>query len=144
MAKTPINQRRLVMISKLILVVLALVSLLFAGWAGAAAFADTASPVSSLAMMGMMGYVFHAAVIFIALTFPVQIRRALTLLLLVWHVPETTLIAGFGMGVPDDQRIVGIAIHAGFSVLALLSWYLAKDESAAVSEQISPAVPAGS
>jgi len=52
----------------------------------------------------------------------------LTLLLLVWHVPETLLIAAFGMGTPDENQFSGIAIHSGFSLLALLSWYLAKDE----------------
>ena len=113
------------MFSNIILVVLALVSLLFGGWAGVSAFADTTAPLSSLAMMGMMGYLFHAAVILLALTLPAEIRKKLTLLLLVWHIPEATLIAMFGMGVPD--RVVGVAIHGGFAALALLSWYLAKD-----------------
>jgi hypothetical protein len=120
------------MFSNVILVVLALVSLLFGGWAGVSAFADTAAPLSSLAMMGMMGYLFHAAVILLALTLPTDIRKKLTLLLLVWHVPEATLIAIFGMGVPD--RAVGVAIHAGFATLALLSWYLVKDAHATATE----------
>ena len=34
-----------------------------------------------------------------SLTFPVQVRRVLTLLLLVWHVPEAILIATQGMGI---------------------------------------------
>ena len=58
-----------------------------------------------------------------------DVRRTLTLLL-VWHVPETLLIATFGMGIPADQQPVGIAIHAGFSILALVSWYLAREAPA--------------
>ena len=116
------------MISKLILVFLGVVSLIFGGWAGMAAFGDTTQMTSTLGMMGMLGYLFHSAVIFVSLTFPVQVRKVLTLLLLIWHVPETILIATQGMGIPEDGRFVGMAIHAGFSVLALLSWYLAKDE----------------
>lgn len=120
------------MVSKLILVFLGLVSLFFAGWAGVTAFEDTTLPISSLGMMGMMGYLFHAVVIFASLTFPLQVRRVLTLLILVWHVPEAILIAAFGMGVPEDTQISGVAIHTSYCILALLSWYLAKP--AAVSE----------
>ena len=69
---------------------------------------------------------FHSAVIFASLTFPVQVRRVLTLLLLCWHVPEAIRIASLGMGIPEDGQLVGVAIHAGFSALALLSWYFAK------------------
>jgi hypothetical protein len=40
---------------------------------------------------------------------------------------DTSLpISTLGMGIPEDGRFVGIAIHIGFSALALLSWYLAK------------------
>ena len=117
------------MISKLILVVLGVMSLVFGGWAGMVAFGDTTQMTSTLGMMGMLGYLFHSAVIFMSLTFPVQVRRVLTLLLLVWHVPEAILIATQGMGIPEDGQVVGIAIHAGFSVLALLSLYLAKDQA---------------
>lgn len=114
------------MASKLILVLLGLMSLLFGGWAGVTAFEDTTLPISTLGMMGMLGYLFHSAVIFASLTFEVQVRRVLTLLLLCWHVPEAILIVSFGMGIPEDGQFVGVAIHAGFSALALLSWYLAK------------------
>ena len=116
------------MISKLILIVLGIAGLLFGGWAGFLALEDTTTIVSTLGLMGMMGYLFHSAVIFASLTFPVDIRRKLTLLLLVWHVPETLLIATLGMGIPEENQLSGIAIHTTFSLLALLSWYLAKDE----------------
>jgi len=116
------------MISKLILIVLALAGLMFGGWAGFLAFTDTEELVSTLGLMGMMGYLFHSTVIFASLTFPVDVRRKLTLLLLVWHVPETLLIATFGMGIPQEDQLSGIVIHSSFSLLALLSWYLAKDE----------------
>jgi len=116
------------MISKLILIVLALAGLMFGGWAGFLAFTDTEELVSTLGLMGMMGYLFHSTVIFASLTFPVDVRRNLTLLLLVWHVPETLLIATFGMGIPQEDQLSGIVIHSSFSLLALLSWYLAKDE----------------
>ena len=86
-------------------------------------------------MMGALGYLFHAAVIFTSLTFPVQIRRVLTLLLLVWHVPEAILIAAFGMGIPQDTRPAGIAIHSGFALLALLSWYLAREPRPAIGRE---------
>lgn len=36
------------------------------------------------------------------------------------------------MGIPEDGRFVGVVMHAGFSALALLSWYLAR--AAEVSE----------
>ena len=45
---------------------------------------------------------------------------------LCWHVPEAIRIASLGMGIPEDGQLVGVAIHAGFSALALLSWYFAK------------------
>lgn len=126
------------MASKIILVFLGLVSLMLGGWAGVTAFADTTLPISALGMMGMMGYLFHSAVIFTSLTFPVQVRRVLTLLLLCWHVPETILIATLGMGIPADEQSVGVGIHTGFSVLALVSWYLAKpaEESDVVQEGV--------
>ncbi len=115
------------MISKIILVLLGVTSLVFGGWAGVTAFEDTTLPISTFGMMGMMGYLFHSAVIFTSLTFSVQVRRVLTLLLLCWHVPETILIMTLGMGIPEDGQMVGVVIHAGFSALALLSWYLAKE-----------------
>jgi len=114
------------MISKLILIALGLMGLLFGGWAGFLAFENTTTMVSTLGLMGMMGYLFHSSVIFVSLTFPVDIRRKLTLLLLIWHIPETLLIAIFGMGIPEESQLSGIAIHSGISLLALLSWYLAK------------------
>jgi hypothetical protein len=80
-------------------------------------------------MMGMLGYLFHSAVIFTSLGFPIQVRRVLTLLILLWYVPEAILIATLGMGIPADGQFVGVTIHASFSALALLSWYLAKDEN---------------
>ena len=113
---------------KLILISLGTLSLVFAAWAGIAAFEDTTLPISALAMMGMMGYIFHSAVIFTMLRFSVQVRRILTLLLLIWHVPEALLIASFGMGVPDG-RLVGVLFHGLFTLLALLSWYLEKDKT---------------
>ena len=113
------------MISNAILVALGVIGLVFGSWAGLQAFADTTQPISTLGMMGMFGYLFHSAVIFTALTFPVPVRRVLTLLLLLWHVPEALLIATLGMGIPPDGRVVGVAIHAGFAAFALLSWYLA-------------------
>lgn len=113
--------------SKIILIFLALLSLVFSAWAGMAAFEDTSSPVSALAMMGMMGYIFHSAVILLMLSFAVQVRRSLTLLLLIWHIPEAILIAGFGMGVPEG-RMIGVLFHSAFSLLALLSWYLERDK----------------
>lgn len=114
--------------SKLILMLLGLLSLFFGSWAGAEAFKDTAQPISTMALMGMMGYLFHALVIFMSLTFPAGIRRKLTLLILAWHIPETILIAIFGMGIPEDTQLSGIVIHSTFSGLALLSWYLDKKE----------------
>lgn len=103
---------------------------MFGSWAGVAAFEDTTSLVSTMGMMGMMGYLFHSAVIFTSLRFSVEVRKTLTLLLLVWHVPETILIATFGMGIPETEQPMGIAIHASYSILALLSWYLAKEKQA--------------
>jgi len=116
------------MISKLILIVLGVLSLLFGAWAGVEAFKDTTLPISTMALMGMMGYLFHSIIIFMSLSFPVQIRRKITLLLLVWHIPETILIAVFGMGIPEDIQSSGILIHATFSVLAVASWYFAKKD----------------
>ena len=115
------------MISKIILILLGILSLGFGAWAGVEAFKDTSAPISTMALMGMMGYLFHAAIIFMSITFPVEIRRKITLLLLLWHIPETILIATFGMGIPEDVQPSGIAIHAGFSGLALLSWYLSRE-----------------
>lgn len=116
------------MISKSILILLGLLALSFGGWAANIAFADINAPISTMALMGMMGYLFHAAIIFIALTFPVEIRRKITLLLLLWHIPETLLIAVYGMGIPKDIQTSGIIIHGAFSIFAFLSWYLAADE----------------
>lgn len=120
------------MISKLILILLGVLSLLFGAWAGSQAFADTTQMLSTMGLMGMMGYLFHSTVIFTSITFPVQVRRIITLLLLVWHIPETLLIAMFGMGIPEDVQPVGVAIHASFSLLALLSWYLARNEQESI------------
>ncbi len=116
------------MISKLILVLLGVASLVFGSWAAWIALSDTTALTSTLGMMGALGYLFHSAVIFTSLTFPARVRRVLTLLLLVWHVPEALLIATLGMGIPASEQPVGIAIHSGFALLALLSWYLARGE----------------
>jgi hypothetical protein len=117
------------MISKLILLLLGVLGLVSGGWAAFIALSDTTSQLSTLAMMGTMGYLFHSAVIFTALTFPLRQRRTLTLLLLVWHVPEAILIATMGMGIPAEQQLAGILFQSGFAALALLSWYLAKEET---------------
>ncbi len=116
------------MVSKLILVFIAVVQLLAGGWAAVTVFEDTTLPISTLGMMGMLGSLFHSTVLFASLKFRVQERRLLTLLLLVWHVPEAILIATLGMGIPEDQQLFGIIIHAVLSLLALLSWYLAKEK----------------
>ena len=116
------------MISKLLLVIIGVVQLLAGSWAGAIVFEDTTLPISTLGMMGMLGSLFHSAVIFASLTFRVQERRVLTLLLLVWHIPEAILIATKGMGIPEEQRLVGVITHAGMGALALLSWHLAKEK----------------
>jgi len=116
------------MVSKLILVFIGVIQLLAGTWAGFSVFEDTAAPASALGMMGMLGSLFHTAVLFAAVSFRVRERKIVTLLLLVWHVPEAVLIAAFGMGVPEEQRLVGIALHATLGVLALLSWHLAKRE----------------
>jgi len=119
----------MVMISKLILVLLAIASLFFGGWAGVTAFEDTTQMISTLGMMGMLGYFFHSAVIATSLRFPVDVRKVITLLILVWHIPETLLIATFGMGIPESDQLTGIIIHGSYSLLALLSWFLAKEET---------------
>lgn len=112
------------MYSKIILVVLAILSLVFGLWAGAEAFKGTGL-VGQLGLMGMMGSIFQTVIILASLTFSVKTRRTITLLLLTWHIPETLLIAIFGMGIPEDQQTFGIILHSTWSVLALLSWYLA-------------------
>ena len=116
------------MISKLILVLIGVGQLLAGGWAASIAFADVTAPISAVAMMGMFGSLFHSIVLFASLGFRTRERKVVTLLLLVWHIPEAILIATMGMGVPEDQQFVGIATHVTYSILALLSWYLAKDE----------------
>ncbi len=128
------------MTSKLILLLLGALGLVSGGWAASIAFSDTSGPLSTLAMMGMMGYLFHSAVIFAALSFPLRQRRALTLLLLVWHVPEAILIATMGMGIPAEQQIYGVLFQSGFAALALLSWYLAKEDAPASAPQATQAV----
>ena len=116
------------MISKLILVFIAVVQLLAGGWAASIAFANNTLPISTLAMMGMLGSLFHSTVLFASLKFRLQERKLITLLLLLWHLPEAILIATLGMGIPVDQRPFGIATHLVLALLALLSWYLAKEE----------------
>lgn len=115
------------MISKIILVVLGLLSLGFGLWAGMEAFRGIGL-VGQLGLMGMMGSLFQSVIIFASLTFPTKIRRTITLLLLTWHIPETLLIATVGMGIPENQQTFGILLHGSWCVLALLSWYLAKEE----------------
>ncbi len=115
-------------ISKVILVLIGIVQLLAGSWAASVVFADTTAPISTMGMMGMLGSLFHSVVLFASLTFRTHERRVITLLLLVWHIPEAVLIATFGMGVAQDQQLVGIVTHAGIAVLALVSWYFAKNE----------------
>ncbi len=117
------------MISKIILVILGLLSLAFGGWAGMEAFKGTGL-VGQLGLMGMMGSIFQSVIIFASLTFPTKIRRTITLLLLTWHIPETLLILGVGMGIPKEQQTFGIILHTSWCILALLSWYLAKEKKA--------------
>lgn len=114
------------MASKTILVGIGILQLMAALWAGGVAFADTTAAISTVAMMGMLGSVFHSLVLFASVRFPASARRTIAGLLLAWHIPETLLLATFGMGVPVDQRPVGIATHAFMSVLALLAWHFAK------------------
>ncbi|WP_309941725.1 hypothetical protein [Aureibacter tunicatorum] len=75
-----------------------------------------------------MGSIFQSVIIFASLTFPLKIRKRITLLLLTWHIPETLLIAIFGMGIPESEQSFGIILHSTWTVLALLSWYLAKEK----------------
>ena len=100
--------------------------LLAGGWAGSIAFADVSESISSVAMMGMLGSIFHSTILFAALFFRVRERRIVALCLLAWHIPEAILIASLGMGVPADQQLVGIVMHASFGILAFFAWYLEK------------------
>lgn len=113
--------------SKIILIVLAILSLVFGLWAGNEAF-NGSGLVGQLGLMGMMGSFFQTVIIIASLFFPVKIRRSITLLLLTWHIPEALLIVIFGMGIPEDQQSFGIVLHSTWSVLAILSWYLAKKD----------------
>ena len=117
-----------VFFSKAILVFIGLVQLMAGSWAVGIAFADTTQPISSVAMMGMFGSLFHSCVLFIALRFRAPERRMIALMLPVWHIPETILIATMGMGVPEEQQMFGIMTHAIMAVLALVSWRLEKSD----------------
>jgi len=120
--------------SKTILALLGLYCLFTASWGASVAFADTAVQTSTVAMMGMLGALSQGVVIFASLTFPAGVRRTLTLLLLVWHIPEALLIATMGMGVPLQTQASGVTIHAVFCVLAMLAWFLDRDQASTLPE----------
>lgn len=116
------------MITKIIFCVIAILQLLSGAWAANIAFADTTSEISTLAMMGMLGSLFHSSVLIAAMWFPARVQKIIALLLLLWHIPEAILIASYGMGIPEDQQLVGILTHGIISIMAIAAWYFSGKE----------------